>query len=89
MDIDKLAAAIPASLHFDFIAFHACLMAEAAALYELRDKCDYVVASVETLHSFGFPYHLATKYLFTQPHADLYNFIKITTDYYNGVDKTH
>lgn len=88
MDIDKLAAAIPASLHFDFIAFHACLMAEAAALYELKDKCDYVVASVETLPFLGFPYHLATKYLFIQPYADLYNFIKTTTEYYNTVDKT-
>lgn len=88
LDIDKLATAIPASLHFDFIAFHACLMAEAATLYELKDKCDYMVASVELLSSYGFPYHLATKYLFTQPHADLSNFIKTTTNYYdNDVDK--
>ncbi|MEG2665522.1 MAG: clostripain-related cysteine peptidase [Bacteroidales bacterium] len=88
LDIDKLANAIPASLHFDFIAFHACLMAEAATLYELKDKCDYMVASVELLPGYGFPYHLATKYLFTQPHADLSNFIKTTTNYYdNDVNK--
>lgn len=80
MDIDVLAAALP--IHYDFIVFHACLMAESATFYQLRDKTDYVVASVESLPVYAYPYHLATASLFTQPNADLHCFVTQSQNYY-------
>ena len=80
LDIDQLAAALP--VHYDFIVFHACLMGEAAALYQLRDKTDYVLASVESLPGYAYPYHEVVPTLFTQPYADLYRFSTLTQDYY-------
>lgn len=80
LDIDQLANALPT--HYEFIVFHACTMAEATTLYQFRDKADYVVASVESLSAYGYPYHTATKALFTQPYADLYMFTNLSQQYY-------
>lgn len=76
LQIDQLAAALP--VHYDFIVFNACMMGEAATLYQLRDKTDYVVASVESLPGSGLAYHTATSTLFAQPHADLYRFAQLS-----------
>lgn len=80
LDIDDLAEALP--VHYDFIVFHACLMGEAATLYQLRDKTDYVVASVESLPGYGYPYHQNISTLFTQPYADLYKFARLSQQAY-------
>lgn len=55
MEIQELAAALPDNT-FDFILFDACYMGNAEALYEVRRKAPYIIASpTETLAS-GFPY---------------------------------
>ncbi|GHT33419.1 clostripain [Bacteroidia bacterium] len=54
MNIPDLSAALP--VHFDFIVFDACLMGSVEALYELRGKTDYVIASSAETIADGFPY---------------------------------
>jgi len=54
MDVRELAGALPEGL--DFILFDACMMSSVEALYELREKVRYVVASAAELPAPGFPY---------------------------------
>jgi hypothetical protein len=44
MDISELAEALP--VKFDFILFDACLMGAVEVAYELRNKTDYIIASL-------------------------------------------
>lgn len=53
MEFYDFAAAIPDD-QFDFIIFEACLMADAAVMYELRNKADYVLASSAEIVAPGF-----------------------------------
>ena len=55
MEYSEFAAAIP-DKQFDFIIFEACLMADVVAMYELRDKADYILASSAEIVSPGFEY---------------------------------
>ena len=80
MNIPELSNALP--VHFDFILFDACLMGAVEALYELRSKTNYVIASsVETI-SDGFPYaHIMPELL--QRDVDLQKIAEIYFDFYN------
>lgn len=69
LEMDEIAAALPDGM-FDYILFDACFMASAEALYPLRDKVDYVVASPMEVIADGFPYATITRYLL-QPVPDL------------------
>ena len=51
-------------LHWDYIFFDACFMQCAEVDYELRDVCDYVVASPAEIPGEGAPYHLIMPALF-------------------------
>ncbi len=55
INIPELAAAMP-DVNFSYIIFDACLMSGVEVTYELKDKCDYIVASPTEIMSFGFPY---------------------------------
>lgn len=61
-NITTLAEAIPAGT-FDFIWFDCCYMANIETIYQLRDKTDYVVASVLEIAQDGMPYQLTMPYL--------------------------
>lgn len=53
MNIDDFAGAIP-DHRFTFIAFDMCFMANVEALYSLRNKADYFIASATEILSPGF-----------------------------------
>lgn len=54
MDIKDLAEALP--VHYSFILVDACLMGGIEVAYELKDKCDYFIASAAEILADGFPY---------------------------------
>lgn len=55
MEYYDFASAIP-DKQFDFIILEACLMADVVAMYELRNKAEYVLASSAEIVSPGFEY---------------------------------
>lgn len=54
LDIKEFAEAIP--MHLEYILFDACLMANVEVAYELKDVCDYIVASSAEVMDRGFDY---------------------------------
>ena len=80
MNIPALASALP--VYFDFILFDACLMGSVEALYELRGKTDYVIASSSETMADGFPYaHIMPEFL--QRNIDLQKITEMYFDFYN------
>lgn len=61
MDIKDLAAALP--IRYSYILTDACLMGGVEVAYELRDCCDYFIASAAEVLAGGFPYDEVTGYL--------------------------
>lgn len=53
MEYDDFASAL-SDIHFDFIIFEACFMADACVMYELRDKTDYALVSSAEIIAPGF-----------------------------------
>ena len=45
-----------AGLHFDWIGFDSCLMATAETAYAIHDCADYMIASTESISSYGWDY---------------------------------
>lgn len=82
LNVDDIAKNL--LVHYEFIIFDACLMAETSTLYQLRNGVDFVVASVELSPGDGFAYRSDLKSLFTQPKADLYTFVAGTANYYQN-----
>lgn len=54
MDIKTLAEVLP--VHYRYIMFDACLMGGVEVAYELRNSCDYMIASAAEVLASGFPY---------------------------------
>lgn len=54
MDIKDLAEVLPT--HYRYIMFDACLMGGVEVAYELKDHCEYFVASAAEVLAAGFPY---------------------------------
>lgn len=87
LEIADLARILP--VRYDFIMFHACNMSNIETVYQLRDKCDFVVASALPLPGYGYPYETIVPYLYTKPHADLYKTAKLSAqDYDENKDKS-
>jgi len=82
MDITELKDAIP--YHLSFIIFDCCFMGGIETAFEMKDKCDYVVASPTEILATGFPYDLVMKPLF-EDKADLTEACQIFFDYYNNM----
>lgn len=80
MDVKDFAKAIP--MHLDYIIFDCCLMSCVETVYQLRTKCDYIVASPTEVLSTGFIYETMAAKLFRYPQdlrgvcEDYYNFYK-------------
>lgn len=65
IDIDSLRMALETQ-HFNFILFDVCLMGSVEVAYELRNTCDYIIASpTETLGA-GYPYKAMIPLLFKE-----------------------
>lgn len=54
-DITELSEAIPSGV-FDMIWFDCCLMSSIEVAYQMRDKCDYMVAYPTEIRAEGAPY---------------------------------
>lgn len=68
MDITTLSEAISV-FHYDYLIFDACLMASVEGLYDLRNNCDYIIASSAEVLGSGFPYPQMMPLLFTEGHG--------------------
>ena len=77
LDIDQLAKAIP--FHLEYIAFDACLMGGVEVVYELKDVCDYIIASPTEVMSYGFNYPTMCSHLLCDGPSDLQG---VCEDYY-------
>ena len=78
LDIRQLRDAIPFRL--DYIAFDACLMGGVEVAYELKDLCDYIVASPTEVISDGFNYTNMASRLLGDGDPDLQG---LCEDYFN------
>ena len=78
LDINQLRDAIPFRL--DYIAFDACLMGGVEVAYELKDMCDYIVASPTEVLSYGFSYPDMAARLLADGEPDLQG---LCEDYFN------
>lgn len=75
MDIKDFKRALPNDL--DYIMFDACSMASLEALYELKDKAKYILASPSEVMSASYPYQSIVPYLF----GDVNDLIKIGKEF--------
>lgn len=80
-NINELAEAIPENV-FDFIWFDCCYMANIETVYELKDKTDFIIGSVEEIPSDGMPYDRTMPYLLKK-NADLKMAATLFFDYYD------
>ncbi len=83
MEITELKAAIPYNL--SFIIFDCCFMGGIETIFELKDKCDYIVASPTEILATGFPYDEIIRPLFENT-ADLTEACQLYYDYYNNMN---
>ncbi len=81
MEITDLAAAIP--YHLSFVIFDCCFMGGIETAYELKDKCDYILASPTEILATGFPYDQIMLPLFGKE-ANLSQTGNLFFDYYNN-----
>jgi hypothetical protein len=64
-DITTLSAAIGnIGVHFEYILFDDCYMANIEVAYELRGVTDHLIACPTEIMMYGFPYHKVGQYLF-------------------------
>jgi hypothetical protein len=81
MEIQDLADAIP--MKMDYMIFDACFMGGVEVAYELRDKCDMMVASQTEIIADGMDYITMVSYLLDGKGPDLEGFCRNYFDYYN------
>ena len=70
-------------VHFDYLIFDACYMANVEVAYELRNVTDYLIASVTEIMGIGFPYREIIA-LMAQPELDLIDVARAYSNYYDG-----
>lgn len=81
MEIEQLAAALPDKT-FNYILFDACYMASTEVVYELRNKCNYIIGSPVEILAGGFPYRQIVPYLFGDD-TQLQEICQSFYDFYN------
>jgi len=81
MDIKDLNEAIP--YHLSFLIFDCCLMGGIEVAYEVKDKCDYIIASPAEILATGFPYDQIMEPIFERK-ADLNEVCQRYYDFYNA-----
>ncbi len=84
MEIPDLAKALP--VHYSFVIFDACLMGGVEVAYELKDKCDYLVASPAEILAEGFPYKKIMEPLFKEDvRSGLVDICKMYYEHYDSM----
>ena len=68
-------AAVTGKYHWDVMLLDCCYMGAVEAAYELRNCCDYIVASPTEIMINGFPYNCILEKLFKSPNAKGYQYI--------------
>ena len=68
-------AAVTGQYHWDAMLLDCCYLGAVEAAYELRNCCDYIVASPTEIMINGFPYNCILEKLFKSPDAKGYQFI--------------
>lgn len=67
---ESLANAVKkAGMHFGYIFFDACLMANVETIYEYRDVCDFFIGSASETMAYGAPYRVVLKDLLMHDYA--------------------
>lgn len=84
IELKELRSALE-KYHFRFIAFDACLLGGIEVAYEMRNVCDYVLASPTETLTEGFPYETMTEHLFdSETESGMTESAKAFYDYYHG-----
>lgn len=81
-DINELVDAIPSD-RFNFIWFDCCYMNGIELMYQLRGKCDTLIAYPTEIMSEGMPYHLTLPYIASEK-PDFEAAANTLFDYYNN-----
>ncbi len=85
-DIADIHDSLEASdTHFGCIIFDACFMSSIEALYDLRNRCDYIIASPCEIMGAGFPYDTVLPQLFAESgcNPNLQGVCQAFYDYYS------
>lgn len=88
-DIDELRDALPDNV-FETVWFDCCYMSNIETVYELRNKCKWMVAYPTEIWAYGLPYHKVLPYVLgdTQDLAggvqELFNYYNRTSDPVTG-----
>ncbi|MFI3323095.1 MAG: clostripain-related cysteine peptidase [Rikenellaceae bacterium] len=85
-DIEELQVSLEATdTHFGCIIFDECFMASIEALYDLRNTCDYIIASPCEIMGAGFPYDTVLPELFAEngTEPNLQGICQAYYDYYS------
>lgn len=81
MRLEDFAEAIP--MKMKYIIFDACLMGCAEAVWQLKDKTEYIIASPAEVLSDGMDYITMVSYVHHRPEADLEGFCRNYFEHYD------
>lgn len=87
MEIPDLVDAI-GDIHFSYIIFDACFMANIEGLYDMRSVADYIIASPTEILGTGFPYEEFIPMLFERDDHSLVEVCHSYMDYYADTSGT-
>ncbi len=82
MELADFVDAIP--MHLDYLILDACLMGTVEVAWELKDVCDYLVASAAEILTDGMIYKTLSWDMLSGGKADLQTYCEEYFDYYNG-----
>lgn len=82
MELADFVDAIP--MHLDYLILDACLMGTVEVAWEVRDVCDYVVASAAEILTDGMIYKTLSWDMLSGSQADLLTYCREYFDYYNN-----
>lgn len=82
INIKDLASALP--IKYDFIVFDACFMGGIEVAYQLKDYCNYFIASPAEILANGFPYDKLCADLFASNGFELSGLKNLCVDYFNS-----
>lgn len=82
MEIPDLADALD-EVHFKYIIFDACMMANIEGLYDMRSAADYIIASPTEILGSGFPYEEFIPMLFERTDHKLKEICEAYMEYYS------
>lgn len=82
LEFGDFVDAIP--MHLDYLILDACLMGTVEVAWELRDVCDYLVASAAEILTDGMIYKTLSWDMLSGSQADLRTYCQEYSDYYNN-----